>query len=94
LGDFTHIIDILFTEYSVGDIYRLTSFEKHTYMPAIKVNSNADTPSMVKMEIEKKKDQIKTLASNVLEGQEQFLDVYLLDMVRLQEAFMDDEDIA
>ena len=49
---------------------------------------------MVKMEIEKKKDQIKTLASNVLEGQEQFLDVYLLDMVRLQEAFMDDEDIA
>ena len=63
-------------------------------MPAIKVNSNADTPTMVKMEIEKKKDQIRTLASTVLEGQEQFLDVYLLDMVRLQEAFLDEEDIA
>ncbi len=64
-------------------------------MPAIKINSSTNTPAMISLEIEKKKDQIRTVASTVLDGQEQFLDVYLMEMVRLEEAFLDDgEDIA
>ncbi len=64
-------------------------------MPAIKINSSTNTPAMISLEIEKKKDQIRTVASTVLDGQEQFLDVYLMEMVRLKEAFLDDgEDIA
>jgi len=64
-------------------------------MPAIKINSSTTTPAMISLEIEKKKDQIRTVASTVLDGQEQFLDVYLMEMVRLEEAFLDDgEDIA
>lgn len=64
-------------------------------MPAIKINSSTNTPAMISLEIEKKKDQIRTVASTALDGQEQFLDVYLMEMVRLKEAFLDDgEDIA
>ena len=52
---------------------------------------------MATIEIEKKKTQIRTLASDALAGpgQEHFMDVYLLEMVRLQEAFMDeDQDVS
>lgn len=62
-------------------------------MPATKANLKAATPSMATIEIEKKKTQIRTMASDALAGpgQEHFMDVYLLEMVRLQEAFMDDD---
>ena len=92
------ILRITFNQYlpniAPAIINRITSPEKPNLMPAIKVNSNRNTQSMVNLEIEKKKDQIRTLASTVLEGQEQFLDVYLLELVRLQEAFLDEEDMA
>lgn len=61
-------------------------------MPAVKVNSNTIAPAMINMEIEKNKDQIRTVASTALAGQEQFLDVYLMEMARLEEAFLDDEE--
>jgi hypothetical protein len=50
------------------------------------------TPAMISLEIEKKKDQIRTVASTALDGQEQFLDVYLMEMARLEEDFLDDEE--
>src|SRR5579862_36112 len=66
-------------EYSAAVQSRKTSPEKPNLMPAIKANSNVAAPSIINMEIEKKKDQIRTLASPVLEGpgQEHFLDAYL-----------------